>query len=123
LINKYLSNLIDYNESLEILTNEVKDEKKYKIYSSEIIPIIYLRTISYFILQFILSCGYLYYIIIFCFIYQTNQTNIIQNYIVGVVEDFLIPLILSTIICLLRYFSFKNNIKPFYYTDNFLYSL
>lgn len=105
LINKYLSNLIDYNESLEILTNEVKDEKKYKIYSSEIIPIINLRTISYFILQFILSCGCLYYIIIFCFIYQTNQINIIKNYIVDVVEDFLIPLILSTIICLLRYYS------------------
>ena len=37
-----------------------------------------------------------------------------------VLENIIFPMILSTIICLLRYLAFMFNIKQFYYSANFI---
>ena len=62
----------------------------------------------------------LYYLYIFCCIYKSNQSNLMQNYFIGALENIIFPMILSTIICLLRYLAFMFNIKQFYYSANFI---
>ena len=119
-IMNLISKLVEFASKLTLLDNEVKDEEKYNRYALKILHIIKIRIIIYFIIQFIIMFGCVYYLYIFCCIYKSNQSNLIQNYFMGVLENIIIPMILSSIICVLRYFAFKFNSKQLYYSANFI---
>ena len=115
-----ITKLVEYTNTLELLDNEVKDEEKYNRYALKLIHCIKCRIIIYFIIQFIIMFCCVYYLYIFCCIYKSNQSNLMQNYFIGALENIIFPMILSTVICLLRYLAFKFNVKQFYYSANFI---
>ena len=95
----------------------IKEKRKY----NEYIYLIKLKLnklskklIIYFMIVYILSLFFLYYITAFCAVYKNSQ----QYWYIGCVESFAIDFLFATFICLIpglfRYISIINRIKCFY---------
>ena len=107
------------NELLRLIIEKLK----YKSYISLIqIKLAKLRTklIIYFIIVFLFSIIFLYYVSVFCAVYRNSQ----KYWFLGCLESFGIDSSLSIIICIFlaifRYISIKKHIKYLYVLGNLI---
>jgi len=107
------------NELLRLIIEKLK----YKSYISLIqIKLAKLRTklIIYFIIVFLFSFIFLYYVSVFCAVYRNSQ----KYWFLGCLESFGIDSSISIIICIFfaifRYISIKKHIKYLYVWSNFI---
>ena len=105
------------------LMNLIKEKRKYKYY----VFLIHLKLIKlgkklvlYFILVYIFSLFFLYYVASFCAVYRNSQ----KYWFSGVLESFGIDLLVAFGICIfitfLRYISIKKHIKCLYILANII---
>ena len=131
-IYSYIATLITTN-LLRILSNSkseliglIKDNLKYKTYLYLIhIKLAKLRKklIIYFILVFLLTLFFLYYVTAFCSTYKYSQ----KYWFLGCIESFGMDSLVSVIICiflaLFRLISIKKHIKYLYLFSNLISTL
>ncbi len=79
-----------------------------------------IKLVIYFILVFLLSAAFLYYVCAFCSVYYYSQ----KYWFYGCIESFGIDTLVTFIICiflaLFRYLSIKKHIKCFYILANII---
>ena len=78
------------------------------------------KLIIYFILIYILSIFFLYYVTAFCAVYRNSQKYWFYGFLVSFGTDCLASLIITIFIAFCRYISIKNKIKYFYILSNIL---
>ena len=75
----------------------------------------------YFIFSFILSIIITYYLFIFNLIYKKSQISLLTNYISGLIESLIFCILLSLIICILRFIGLKYKLKLVYRISVYLF--
>ena len=105
------------------LTNLIKEKQNYESYVHLIhLKLIKLRNklIIYFILVYIFSLFFLYYVTAFCAVYRYSQ----KYWLYGFLESFGIDSLIAFFICiflsLFRYISIKKHIKSLYIIANII---
>jgi len=101
----------------------IKEKKQYKHYKHLIkqkLSKLSKKLIIYFILVYIFSLFFLYYVTSFCAVYRNSQ----KYWFYGCLESFGIDSIVSIIVCIIisffRYISIRRQIKYFYFLSNFI---
>ena len=74
------------------------------------------KLISYFIIVFILGLFFSYYVTSFCAVYRYSQKYLFLGFIESFIFDFIISIISSMFLSLLRYISIKKKIKCLFMT-------
>ena len=116
-----ISKLTNFSEILDILIRDVRD---YEIYRWNIVRIKKYTRIKLFIfysIQFIFLICMIYYLFLFCAVYHNSQISIGLNYLYGVLESFVISLVLAFITTTLRYISLKFKISRLYNISKYCY--
>ena len=116
-----ISKLTNFSEILDILIRDVRD---YEIYRWNIVRIKKYTRIKLFIfysIQFIFLICMIYYLFLFCAVYHNSQISIGLNYLYGVLESFVISLVLALITTTLRYISLKFKISRLYNISKYCY--
>ena len=116
-----ISKLTNFSEILDILIRDVRD---YEIYRWNIVRIKKYTRIKLFIfysIQFIFLISMIYYLFLFCAVYHNSQISIGLNYLYGVLESFVISLVLAFITTTLRYISLKFKISRLYNISKYCY--
>ena len=121
LISFILGKLANYDEIFEDIIKNISTKRSYFLYIVKFKEYVKLKIILFFIIENIFNTYICYYMIIFCFVYQKTQGNIMINYIIGIAESIVISLFLSLIISLIRYLSIIKEWKNFYNTSKYLY--
>ena len=75
----------------------------------------------YFIFSFILSIIISYYLFLFNLIYKKSQISLLINYISGLIESLIFCILLSFIICILRFIGLKYKLKLVYRISVYLF--
>ena len=131
-VYSYIATLITTNllrilsNSKNELMNLIKENLIYKKYLNLIhIKLTKLRNklIIYFILLFLFTIFFLYYVAAFCAVYKYSQ----KYWFFGCLESFCIDSLVALIICiflaLFRFISIKKNIKYLYIISNIISTL
>ena len=78
------------------------------------------KLVIYFIIVFIMSLLFLYYVTTFCAVYRHSQ----KYWFIGCIESFVIDSVAAIIVCIFiaffRYISLRSRIKCFYVLANFI---
>ena len=101
----------------------IKEKRNYKTYIrliSQKLVKLRIKLIIYFILVYILSLFFLYYVTAFCAVYRNSQ----KYWFYGFLESFGIDSLIAFCICLFlslfRYISIKKHIKCLYIIANII---
>ena len=121
LISSILDKLANYDEVLENIIKNSVTKRSYYLYIVKFKKYLFINLVLFFFVEIIINIYLCYYMIIFCFVYQKAQGNIMINYIIGISESIAISLFLAIIISLIRYISIIKNLKSFYYTSKYLF--
>ena len=121
LISFILGKLANYDEIFEDIIKNISTKRSYFLYIVKFKEYVKLKIILFFIIEILFNTYICYYMIVFCFVYQKSQGNIMINYIIGIAESIAISLILAIIISLIRYLSIIKEWKSFYNTSKYLY--
>ena len=121
LISSILDKLANYDEVLENIIKNSVTKRSYYLYIVKFKKYLFIKLVLFFFVEIIINIYLCYYMIIFCFVYQKAQGNIMINYIIGISESIAISLFLAIIISLIRYISIIKNLKSFYYTSKYLF--
>ena len=78
------------------------------------------KLIIYFILIYIFSIFFLYYVSAFCAVYRNSQKYWFYGFLESFGTDCLAAFIISIFIAFCRYISIKNKIKCFYILANII---
>ena len=114
-------NLTDYSIKLSLFVEEVKGNKKF--YNKLLFHLkkINRKIIIFFIIETIFNLFFIYYLEIFCAIYQKSQMALFKTYLIGELTGFLFIILIGIIIALLRYISLKSNKKRIYIISQYIY--
>ena len=123
LISSILGILSNYDEVMEniIKSCACATKRGYFLYIVKFKKYVFIKLVLFFFIEIIINIYLCYYMIIFCFVYQKTQGNIMINYIIGISESIAISLCLAIIISLIRYISIIKKLKSFYYASKYLY--
>ena len=99
-----IKKLTSYSDDLSIMIKEMHNKKLYLIGFKKLYSLIKLKILLFYCLSFFLSTCFTYYLTIFCLIYNKSQISLLVNYIIGELESLLKSVLMSIIICLLRFF-------------------
>ena len=116
-----ISKLTNYCDIIEEIIKNVKYKRKYLENILRLFKYIKLRLGIFYFLQFSTLLLMVYYLFIFCALYQKSQGSIIINYIIGACTSLAISTGLSIIISLLRTISIKYHLIILYNISRYLY--
>ena len=118
IIDYYLQHLIGFEERMDNI-KEIKNEiiflKVFQIIYREII----IRVIIFLIIEILIIIFCSYYLFIFFTIYHKSQMSMLGNYCISLLENWLINLIITIIIVILRKIGIHFNSKYIYNTSKF----
>ena len=109
-----------YNENLDVIISEVKTKDKLKKYCILVLKKARKNIIIYFILQDILILFFIYYLTIFCALYNHSQMALFKNYLLGNLNSLLYSLGFAFLITLFRYISLQYHNKRFFLISKYL---
>ena len=109
-----------YNENLDVIINETKNKIKLKKYCILILKNARKNIIIYLIIQNILLLFFIYYLTIFCAIYNRSQMALFKNYLLGNLNSLLYSLGFAFLITLFRYISLQYHNKRFFLISKYL---
>ena len=109
-----------YNDNLEVMINETKKKEKLKKYCILILKKARRNIIIYLILQNILILFFIYYLTIFCAIYNRSQIALFKNYLLGNLNSLLYSLGFAFLITLFRYISLQYHNKRFFLISKYI---
>ena len=109
-----IKKLTSYSNYLSLIAKEMDNKNLYLITFQKLYNLIILKILLFYCLSFFLSSCFVYYLTIFCIIYNKSQISLLVNYIIGEVESFLKSVLMSIIISLLRFFGLKFKLKQIY---------
>ena len=114
-------NLTDYSIKLSLFVEEVKGNKKF--YNKLLLHLkkIKRKIIIFYIIETIFNLFFIYYLEVFCAIYQKSQMALFKTYLIGELTGFLFIFLIGIIIALLRYISLKSNKKRIYIISQYIY--
>ena len=113
--------LTEYARILEIIIKDISNQNNYYTNIIRFKKYVKLKLSIFFIIQFLLNFFMLYYLSIFCAIYNKTQTSIIINYLYGILESVLFSLGITIIISVIRFLSIKNKWKSIYKASKYFY--
>jgi len=119
LLEHYISLLIRYEEIMERI-KEIKQEYVFLKVCKRFYRILIIQIITFFIISicFILFC--IYYLVIFCKIYNKTQISLIKAYFVSLLEGIVINIIISIVISGSRIYGIKFKNKYIYNTSKYI---
>ena len=109
-----------YNENLDVIINETKNKIKLKKYCILILKNARKNIIIYLIIQNILLLFFIYYLTIFCALYNRSQMALFKNYLLGNLNSLLYSLGFAFLITLFRYISLQYHNKRFFLISKYL---
>ena len=110
--------LSNNKDELKRIIKNKRNVMKYKDLINIKLKKLKYKLIAYFIIIFILSVFFSYYVTSFCSVYRYSQKYLIYGFIESFVIDFLISIIISLFLSLLRFISIKKKVKCLYLTAN-----
>ena len=120
IIMHFIEKLASFSEYLSKMVNEIKDKYEYILTFKKLYLVLKIQISFFFIINFILSLFFTFYLLIFCEIYNNSQISLLINYIMGIIESLVYSLGVSFIICILRYLGLKLKMKALYRTSVYL---
>jgi len=106
LIDTLIKSLSLHQDYIVELKQEIgKNNIKKK--NNEILKIIKIKIILFFILSFVILSCFWYYIICFCWIYVNTQIHLMKDSIISLLTSFLYPLVLCLIPGIFRIISLR----------------
>ena len=109
-----------YEEILESIIKEVKIKDAYLLNMHRLLKYVKIRIGLFYIIQTIMNFSETYYLIIFCTIYRNSQSNVMVNYIVGLLESLAISFGISFINAFLRLLSLRKKSNNLYNVSKFI---
>ena len=119
IIDYYLGLLIGFEEKI----NDIKDIKKeipFLRVSKIILREITIRVIIFFFIENIIIFSCTYYLFIFFTIYHKSQMSLLKNYIISLLEGWLINIIIALLIVVFRKLGIYYKNKYIYNTSKYL---
>jgi len=120
-ISFIVGKLVDYEDIFENILKEILEKEKYYITFHKFKKFLAIKLTLYFIIQTIVNVFMLYYLVIFCKVYQRTQINIVFNYLIGVCESVLLSLGIALLSALMRIFSLQYRWPYVYYISKHLF--
>ena len=96
------------------MVKEIKDKDDYILLLKRFIKWAKIKTFFYYIFNLIISLAIIYYLYIFCELYQKSQLSLFINYLIGIFESVIFSFGISIIILVLRFTGLKYKIKNIY---------
>ena len=115
--------LTNYHELMEYLVKNIYNEKDFIYFFYKIHRFLKIKISIYFILNFIVVVAITYYVFIFCIIYKKSQISLLSNYFLGIAESMLKTLVITFVVCILRFVALKIKSKRIYRTSVYLNDL
>ena len=115
-----IKGITSYDEILRYITQEIKHDYLFQTNFIKYFKLVKLKAFIYYIISFILSISIIYYLYLFCEIYNKSQISLLINYLLGIIESLIFSLSISIIICILRICSIKYKLKAIYRTSVYL---
>ena len=117
LITTHLLRILSNNKKeLKRLIMKKRKNKNYRSLVKKKLNKLKYKLIAYFIIVFILGLFFSYYVTSFCAVYRNSQKYLFYGFLESFGMDFIISIISSMLLSLLRYISIKKKIKCFYKT-------
>ena len=113
-------NLTEYSINLNLFVEEVKGNKKFYDKLLLFLKKINRKIIIFYIIENIFNLFFIYYLEVFCAIYQKSQMALFKTYLIGELTGFLYTIIIGIIIALLRYISLKCNKKRIFIISQYI---
>ena len=120
IISGIVVNLTEYSINLNFFVEEVKGNKKYYGKLLEYLKKINRKIIIFYIIENLFNLFFIYYLEVFCAIYQKSQTALFKTYLIGELTGFLYTIVIAIIIALLRYISLKCSKKRIFIISQYL---
>ncbi len=117
----YISKLSNYSFAIELIQKEIKVNAEIIKTFEVLVKRIKIRLIFYFIIQFLFMVFFLYYLTIFCALYQYSQKALFINYLLGLVNSLIYTAFIALIISLIRCISLKCLKRRVYKISQFFY--
>ena len=106
---------------MEIIVRDVCNKKQYFINIVKFKKITRINLSIFFIIQIIFIIFMIYYLSVFCIVFNKSQTSILINYIYGIIESLIISLGIAVVITIIRLCSTKNKWQALYNTSKYFY--
>ena len=116
-----IAKLTNFSEILDVLIKDVRDKEIYRWNIVRITKYIRIKLFIFYFIQFISLIIMIYYLFIFCAVYNNSQISIALNYFYGILESFAISLVLAFITTILRYMGLKFKISRLYNISKYCY--
>ena len=117
----YISKLSNYSFAIELIQKEIKVNAEIIKTFEVLVKRIKIRLMFYFIIQFLFMVFFLYYLTIFCALYQYSQKALFINYLLGLVNSLIYTAFIALIISLIRCISLKCLKRRVYKISQFFY--
>jgi hypothetical protein len=121
IISNILGNLADYEDMIELIIKDAMDKIHYFMNIKKFRKYLAIKVSAFFIIQTIMNALMFYYLMIFCTIYKNTQMSVFMNYLVGILQSFLLSLGLSLLISFIRFLSIRYRWKSIYNTSKYLF--
>ena len=119
IIGYYLECLIDFEEKINLI-KDIKIEKEFLRVFNIIIREAIIRVVIFFILDVIIILFCTYYLFVFFTIYHKSQMSLLKNYLISILEEWLINLIIVFFIVSFRKMGIQFKNKYLYNISKFL---
>ena len=120
LFNFITNKLTNYNDNLELMTNDIHFFFNYLNKIKMFLNTIKKRIIIYYIFQTILMCFIFYYLTVFCGLYHYSQKELFETYFTGELTDLIFTFCLCFLISIFRFIALKKNYKKLFLTAQYL---
>ena len=120
-ISYFICELLNFAELLEMIIKFVVKKREYFINIIKYKKYMKLKLVVFYSLEFIYNICMCYYLTIFCIVYSKTQLSFVMNYLIGVIDSFLLSLVFSFTISFLRYISLKFKFKQLYNISKYLF--
>ena len=120
LIVKLLTN---YHEYLKEMVQNIANKKSFNLLYNKLYKCIKIKVSIYFFFNFLICLITTYYLLVFGIIYKKSQISLLFNYLYGIIESLLYSFEISLVVCIMRFFSLKCQIKQLYRTSVYLNNL
>jgi uncharacterized membrane protein len=117
----YISKLSNYSFAIELIQKEIKVNAEIIKTFEVLVKRIKIRLIFYFIIQFLFMIFFIYYLTIFCALYQYSQKALFINYLLGLVNSLIYTAFIALIISLIRCLSLKFFKRRVFKISQFFY--
>ncbi len=120
IISGIVVSLTEYSINLNFFVEEVKGNKKFYGKLLEYLKKINRKIIIFYIIENIFNLFFIYYLEVFCAIYQKSQIALFKTYLIGELTGFLYTLLIGIVIGLLRFISLRCSKKRIFIISQYI---